>query len=506
MRPAGARVAGLGASWLALAGAAFAASAPGSPALPEPPPSRQILESLGPPGARSVQSIYTNICATCHGPHWEGGRAPSMLDDVWAHGGSDEELARSIRDGWLVNAMPSFGALLTPQEIRAMVVFIRESRERARNSPAAPPRRLDGLVLTSERATCKIEVVADGLATPWGIAFLPDGRILVTERPGRLSIVTPGRGVVETISGLPRIWVRQDGGLLDVALHPDFAHTGWVYLAFSETGGNGRDASATRIIRGRIRDGRLVDQQDIFHAPPSQYWNSNVHFGSRFRFDRDGFLFFSIGDRGHRDDAQDLASPYGKLHRVRDDGSIPADNPFVDRPGAVKSIWSYGHRNQQGIAQHPLTGELWATEHGPRGGDELNWIQRGHNYGWPVITYGMNDDGTPITDLTAKEGMDQPVVYWTPSIAVCALEFYTGDKIPGWKNALFATALGGQRLLRLELEGHQVTHQEIIFRDLGRVRDVATGPDGFLYVALNAEFNDSPGKIIRLVPAGPSKP
>lgn len=458
-------------------------------------------QTRAPAAGRSVTKIYTELCLACHGQKWEGGTAPSMLDDVWMHPSDDEGLARSIRDGWVANAMPAFGAVLSPEEIRAMVVYIRESRERAREEKKPEPRQADGLVIGSERHTFKIERVVDGLVTPWGMHFLPDGRLILSERPGRVRIVAPGRGIVETITGLPPIWLKQDGGLLDIAVHPDYARNGWIYLGFSESGGTQRNASSTRIIRGRIREGTLVDQETIFKAAPELYWESNTHYGTRFLFDRAGFFYFSIGDRGHRDDAQDLGSPYGKLHRVSDDGRVPADNPFAGRSDAVKSVWSYGHRNQQGIAQHPVTGEIWTAEHGPRGGDELNVITRGHNYGWPVITYGMNDDGTPITDQTAKEGMEQPVTYWTPSIAVCALEFYTGAKFPQWKNQLFATALKARELRRIELDGHKVTHQEVLFRDLGRVRDVVTGPDGYLYIALNAEFQDTPGEIVRLVPS-----
>jgi aldose sugar dehydrogenase len=452
--------------------------------------------------ARTVGTIQTSLCAGCHGAKWEGGRAPSMLDEVWAHGGDDESLAESIRTGFPVNGMPPFAAALSAAEIRGLVISIREARERASREGTPKPRLVDGSVVASELHTFKIELVADGLDTPWGIAFLPDGRFLVTERPGRLRIVDPGVGIVASISGLPRVWLQQDGGLFDVAVHPNYAANGWVYLSFAEPGAQAR-TSATRVIRGRIRDGALVDQETLFQPTPAQYWESNIHYGSRFFFDRDGYLFFSIGDRGHRRDAQDLTSPYGKLHRVRDDGRPAEGNPFIDRTDAVKSIWSYGNRNIQGIAQHPTTGELWASEHGPRGGDELNLILPGHNYGWPVITYGMDDDGSPIAEAsgTAHEGMDQPVVHWTPSIAVAALEFYTGDKFPAWKNQLFATALAGRHLRRLQLEGHTVVHQEVLLSGLGRVRDVVTGPDGFLYLALNSEFGSSPGRIVRLVPA-----
>lgn len=457
------------------------------------PPSRTDVT------ARPVQRLYQELCLACHGTNWEGTRAPSMLDDDWAHGGDDESLLRSIRDGWPANAMPPFGTQLSELEQRAMVVFIRESREKNKNPRRPAPPDVNGLTFDNKEHPFKIERVAGDLRTPWGIAFLPDGRMLVTERAGRLRVIEMGKGIVETISGLPTVWMRQDGGLFDVILHPNYAQNGWLYLSFSETGAN-ENESTTRVIRGRIKDGALVDQTDIFRAKPEEYWRSNTHYGSRFAFDRAGFLYYSIGDRGRPHLAQDLMSPYGKIHRVRDDGSVPGDNPFVAREGAVKSTWSYGNRNVQGITQHPVTGELWATEHGPRGGDELNWIMPGRNYGWPVITYGMNDNFTPITDLTAKEGMEQPIVYWTPSPAVAAIEFYTGDKFPKWKNNLFVASLVDTHLKRVVLDGHKVTHQEIVFRDLGRVRDVVTGPDGYLYVSLNAAFQDSPGEIVRLVP------
>jgi glucose/arabinose dehydrogenase len=251
----------------------------------------------------------------------------------------------------------------------------------------------------------------------------------------------------------------------------------------------------TAVVRGRIRDGRWVDQQTLFQAPSALYRKGRVHFGSRFVFDGKGYLFFPIGERGHQDDAQDLTRPNGKVHRIHDDGRIPEDNPFVARTDAFPSIWSYGHRNPQGLAQHPLTGELYDAEHGPRGGDELNLVLKGRNYGWPVITYGMNYDGTPITNLTAKEGMEQPVVHWTPSLAVCAIDFYVGDPFPGWRHDLFLSSLAAEELRRLEVEEGRVVHQEVLFKGIGRVRDVVVGPDGYVYVSLE------PGRIARLVPA-----
>ena len=457
-----------------------------------------------PAGLRPFWRIYNEMCASCHGNRWAGGRAPTMLDDVWSGGSDDEGLAKSIREGSPVNGMPAFGALLHPQEVKALVYSIREAHLRAKQNPqpAEPPEAIHGRVVASEKHTFKVEVVAEGFRTPWALAFLPDGNLLVTERPGRLQIVSPGKGIIQTIGGLPPIWVKQDGGLLDVALDPDYAQSGWVYLAFTERGGTGTDASSTRVIRGKIRDGSLVDQQTLFQAPPELYWQSNVHFGARFFFDRDGMLYFGIGDRGRYKHAQELASPYGKLHRMHPDGRVPADNPFADaggKPAAWRTVWTFGHRNQQGIAQHPVTGDLWASEHGPRGGDELNVIRRGQNYGWPIVTNGVSDDGT-VTESTAKEGMESPVAHWSPSIAPGAAEFYVADKFPQWRNNLFLACLTGKQLRRIEIDGRKVVHQEPLLQGIARVRDVATGPDGLVYVILNAAFEDSAGHIIRLVP------
>jgi glucose/arabinose dehydrogenase len=293
------------------------------------------------------------------------------------------------------------------------------------------------------------------------------------------------------------VWVRQDGGLMDIAVHPDYANNGWLYLSFVEPGTED-GASTTRVIRARIRGHQLVDHENIFQAPPDLYWVDNTHYGSRFIFDSEGYLYFSLGDRGRRDLSQALSSPYGKLHRVHDDGRAPADNPFVATSGAVKSIWTYGHRNPQGFAFHPETGEMWSSEHGPRGGDELNVIVKGHNYGWPVITDGIDYDGTAISLITEHEGMELPIVQWTPTIAPAAIVFYTGDRFLNWRHHLFMATLAGEHLRRIETSGRRVTHQEVLFRDFGRVRDVTMGPDGYLYLALNG-----PGRIARLVPVTP---
>jgi glucose/arabinose dehydrogenase len=449
-------------------------------------------------GNRPVGAVYTELCANCHGPSMAGGLAPSLLDDVWAHGGDDESLAKSIREGSPTAGMPSFKGPLSDREVRALVIYIREVRAKASTTaPGAPRKPSADEVFRSEKHAFRLETVVDNLDTPWSLEFLPDGVLLFTERNGQLRRVGGGKLDPIVIGGLPPIWTNPPAaGLMDVAAHPDYATNGWLYLSFSEPGGSAPGASSTRIIRARIRDHQLVDQETLFKAPPALYWEDNTHFGSRFLFDKNKYLYFSIGDRARMAVAQDLGSPYGKLHRIHDDGRVPSDNPFVAQAGAVKSVWSYGHRNQQGLAFHPATGDLWTSEHGPRGGDEVNLTMKGKNYGWPVITFGINEDGTPITDRTAADGMQQPAVQWTPAIAPSGIAFYTGERFPQWKHHLFVACLAGQQLRRLEVSGPKVTHQEVVFSGLGRVRDVTIGPDGYLYVATNA-----PGRILRLVPA-----
>lgn len=448
-----------------------------------------------PSQGREVTKLYADQCAACHGADMSGGSASSLVDTTWRYGGDDASIARSIRDGHPDAGMPAMRQALNDAEIRGLVIYIHERRaafERAHTHYNAPS---PGTIVQSEKESFKLDpVIETGLTEPWAIAFLPDGRMLVTERPGRLRIIEGGRLLPEPVRGIPAVY-GGEGGLLDVALHPNYSHRGndWIYLSFGDKSPDGLGMAA--VIRGRLRDGALVDQQEIFKADSALYRSKGLRFGSRLLFDGKNHLFFSVGDRGHPGDEQDLSRPNGKVHRVDDDGRIPKDNPFIHQRGALPSIWTYGNRNPQGLAFNPLTGELWETEHGPRGGDELNILTPGHNYGWPVITYGMNYDGTPITDRTSQEGMDQPVTYWVPSIAVSPITFYTGDRFPQWTNNLFLGSLAAQELRRLVIDGHSVTHQEILFKGIGRVRDVVNGPDGYLYVILN-----EPDRIERIVP------
>jgi len=358
---------------------------------------------------------------------------------------------------------------------------------------AGAPTDATAQTFTSEHHTFRVVTVVDGLEHPWGMAFLPDGSILVTERPGRLRLVRNGVLEPEPIAGVPEVWARGQGGLLDVALHPDFERNRLVYLSYSKPGPNG---ATTAVARGRLVDGRLEDVEDIFVA--DAWTNRGQHFGSRLVFDGKGHLFVSIGDRGVMQEAQNPGNHQGTIVRLLDDGRVPADNPFVGREGFRPEIYAYGIRSPQGLALHPETGELWETEHGPRGGDEINLILPGRNYGWPTITYGINYDGTKISDHTHMEGMEQPLHYWVPSIATSGLAFYTGDKFPGWKGDVFVGGLAGQQLVRLRFDGTRRVAIEVLLTELKRrIRDVRNGPDGYIYLLVD----EPSAPMLRLEPA-----
>jgi glucose/arabinose dehydrogenase len=449
---------------------------------------------------RDAKQLYAQYCADCHGDNLAGSKGPTLISGTWKHGGSYASLRRTIQEGWPEFGMPAFKATLNEAETQALINYLRESATRAVDPAPNEERPLPVGIQHSEKHDYRIEPVVEGLDVPWSLAFLPDGRILVTERVGRLRVIDHGQLLPEPVAGVPRVVVRDEAGLMSVVADPDFAHSRWIYLSYSDPGDG--DTAMTKIIRAQLRGNRLVNQQTIFALPREKYPKGYVLFGCRMVFQGD-YLFFSVGVRGMEDtvsmNAQDVTVPNGKIHRVYRDGRVPKDNPFVKTPGAWPSIWAYGNRNPQGLALDPRNGELWETEHGPRGGDELNHIQRGRNYGWPVITYGINYDGTPISDKTRAPGMEQPVINWTPSIAVSEIEFYIGNKFPNWKNNLFIGSLAQQKFLRVVLDGDKVVHREEVFHGLGRVRDIKTGPDGDIYIAL--ELIGKLGRIVRLVPA-----
>jgi glucose/arabinose dehydrogenase len=341
----------------------------------------------------------------------------------------------------------------------------------------------------------RVHTIARGLERPWALAFLPDGRMLVTERPGRLRSVDRDGRVSAPLAGVPRVLARGQGGLLDVTLDPRFDDNRLVYLSYAEPGTG--STAGTAVARGRLGDGRLEDVRVIYQQQPKV--EGSNHFGSRLVFARDGTLFVTQGDRfAYRDRAQDLSVGLGKIVRITSDGSVPRDNPFLDRAGARPEIWSYGHRNIQSAALHPQTGQLWTVEHGARGGDELNHPEAGKNYGWPVITYGVDYSGAKIGEGTAKPGMEQPVYYWDPVIAPSGMAFYTGDVFPDWQGSLFIGSLRPGLLVRLTLADGRVTREERYLDDLGeRIRDVRQGPDGLLYLLTDS----SDGRILQVMPA-----
>jgi glucose/arabinose dehydrogenase len=444
-----------------------------------------------------IDQVFEQLCASCHGKDMSGGVGGSLIDGEWKHGGSDEDLLKSIRDGNAQFGMTAFNTVLDDRQIRSLVIHIREKEKQAKEKGIEFPKPEPGKVTKTQHEDYKIEmVVEDGLKNPWAIAFLPDGRKLVTEKAGRLRIIdADGKLLAEPVKGTPKVLEHGQGGLMEVAVHPDYERNGWIYLGYSDgTREGGKPKTITTYVRGKLKDGGWTNEERIWKTEEQFYTDAGVHFGTRLIFDK-GHIYFPVGERGAWMEAQDVENPKGKMIRLHDDGRVPADNPKFDGKTPVPGLWSYGHRNPQGLDIDPRDGSIWSTEHGPRGGDELNLIQPGKNYGWPVITYGMNYDGTPITGKTHEEGMEQPVIYWQPSIAACGLSFYRGDKFPKWKNDLFAGALAQQEIRRLRIVDQKVVEQEVVLKNIGRVRDVTDAPDGFIYVILNG-----PDRVVRLVP------
>ncbi len=334
------------------------------------------------------------------------------------------------------------------------------------------------------------ELVVGGIQNPWGMVFLPDNSILISEKSGKLLLHKSGKTI--DIGNAPEVYNRGQGGMMDIELHPDYDQNGWIYFSYVSTEGEGKGGN-TAIIRAKLSNNKLTDVEKLYKASPNS--TRGQHFGSRIEFDRDGYLFFSIGERGNRDvNPQDITRDGGKIYRLHDDGRIPEDNPFVGESGAKAAIYSYGHRNPQGLALHPKTGVLWEHEHGPRGGDEINVIQKGKNYGWPIITYGINYSGTKITDETSRPGMEQPLYQWTPSIAPSGMAFVTSDKYPKWEGNLLVGSLAFQYLERLEIKNNKVVYREKLLDGMGRVRNVRQATDGFIYVGIEGKG------IYRLIP------
>jgi glucose/arabinose dehydrogenase len=366
---------------------------------------------------------------------------------------------------------------------------------------SVPPILAQTPVIQSADHDFRVVTVAEGLVNPWSIAFLPDGDILISERPGRLRVVRHGILLEDPVAGVPEVFAQGQGGLLDVVPHPDFGSNRMLYLSFSKPLPGGE--STTAVVRGRFENDRLTGIEEIFEAQT----RGRGHYGSRLAFDKNGYLFVTVGERQapasgdlEAHPAQDLSNHHGVVVRLHDDGRVPSDNPFVNTQGARPEIWTYGHRNPQGLVIHPDTGDVWVTEHGPQGGDELNLLSRGSNYGWPVVGYGVNyGSGLAIHEGTRRDGMESPVHFWVPSIATSGLMVYTGDRFPKWKGNILAGGMAGEQVARLVTDGSSIIHEETLLHGLGRVRDLRQGPDGYIYVAIE-DRGGVPTSVVRLEP------
>ena len=467
---------------------------------------------------------YEMHCLSCHGAELEGvpGQGPALLNVDLKHGTTVAELSKNIARGFPGDGMPAYLDQLTPQEIRGLAIYIAERRvdriftDFRVDAPITIP---DGIVI-SDLHNFRVEVVTDELKPlPFSIAPLPDGRIIVTEKRYGMRIVDPEGNISGMLEGTPEafddsieaVLVWGHGWLLDIALHPNYAENGWIYLHHTVRCDSCwfPAKSFNRVVRGRIDGDRWVDEEEIWW-PGEEYFSivPDVAAGGRLAFDDEGYLYISVGIKGKSnfDGVQDLSKPWGKIHRIHDDGRIPEDNPFLDTEGAYPSTWTYGHRSPQGLEFEPVTGTVWSTEMGPRGGDELNLLKPGRNYGWPLYSLGLNYDGEPVNygewlDITFDlNDIEQPVVDFTPAPAVSSFIFYQGDKFPRWRRNALITSLKGSELYRVELdENHELVRSEVLLSRLARIRDIETGPDGNVYLLLE---HKSGGQILRLVPAG----
>ena len=445
--------------------------------------------------AQNGKAIYDMYCTGCHGAQMQGNTAAKLIKTDWQYGRGRNAIIRNITYGIAGTEMIKWGGTLREADIKAVADYIISSQEVPPNAVRPIPEKLTtkNYILTVEK------LVSTGIKSPYGIEFVDARRALITERSGGIRWLVDGKLDPQPVQGIPETYSQYStGGLMDLALDPAYAKNGWVYIAFSHTNGNKTDKNVegmTKVVRGRIKDHQWTDEQTLFEVPDSLKVSGGNRWGCRLMFDKSGLLYFSIGDMARAKDSQNPGKPSGKVFRIHPDGSIPKDNPFAGKKGALPALFTIGNRNVQGIAQHPVTGEIWATEHGPMGGDELNVLKKGANYGWPVITYGIDYSGEIVSRETKKEGMEQPITQWTPSIAVCPAEFVTGNLFASWKNNLLVGALAFEEIRRLVIENHTIIEQEIILKGVGRVRELKIGPDGALYVLLN-----EPDMVLRVRP------
>lgn len=450
--------------------------------------------------AQSGNELYATYCAGCHGASLQGTAAgSSLMASALKHGADKAAVITSISNGIPSTTMVGWSGALSDEEIEAVADYILKVQA----SPSVATTERPSVVETGLYKLKVEEVVSTGLSGPWGIEFVDTHRALITGKYGDLYWMVDGRIADQKITGVPKTYAYNlVGGMMDLALDPDYKRNGWIYIGLSDNPTNSTDsltAGMTKVVRGKVRNNQWVEEQTLFQVPDSLLVTGGMRWGCRLLFDKAGFLYFTIGDMQAAtqsgNNPQMATRPEGKIFRLHRDGSIPKDNPFYGRKGPLQAIYSWGTRNVQGLAQHPVTGQIYFTDHGPKGGDELNLLKKGGNYGWPAITYGVNYDGSIVSNETHKDGMEQPMTYWTPSIGVCAAEFVTGNKFPQWKNNLLVTALKAEEIIRLVIDGDQVIEQEVLLKGYGRVRDVKIGPDGALYVLTN-----SPDAVLRVTP------
>jgi len=433
--------------------------------------------------ARTAENLYAAYCASCHGE-----KLDRFAARPWVYGNSEREVFSTLKNGRPAIGMPPFVNAMTDEEIRLLAKF---TIEKVAQVPNIQPARfnVNDTIRSLDLTFVLQEVAGSNMQIPWGMAVMPDGSLLVTEKAGKLFHVNAG--VMKEVGGVPPVFVRGQGGLMDVVLHPNFKQNRFVYLSYAD-GPNANNVN-TSIGFGEFSDGKLKNFRRIFQGLPDS--GNGVHFGCRMFFDNQGYLFFGIGDRGRMQQAQQLDNHCGKIHRILDDGRIPNDNPFVGKEGAMPSIWSFGIRNPQGLAYDSKRNIIWENEHGPKGGDELNIIRKGVNYGWPTISFGINYDGTIITNDTARVGMEQPVHYWNPAIAPSSLALVTSARYPGWEGDLLSGSLSLESLERSIMKNNRVIASERLLARIGRIRNIMQGADGYLYVAV-----ENPGKVYRIVP------
>lgn len=418
---------------------------------------------------------YSTYCSGCHGRE-----AEMFAGNDWKHGRSKEDLFKGIKYGYPNEGMPAFAETFTDKQTEELSAYIIESMQNGAHQDYDS--KSTGTVYTTDKLKFTLDTIATGIDVPWGMAFLPNGDMLVTERGGTLYRVSNGEK--QKITGVPQVVAEGQGGLLDVVLHPNFINNSLIYLSYSKRHPENSRLATTAVMRAKLSGNNLIDPKDIFVAQP--YQTTRHHYGSRLVFDRDGYLFVSVGERGReKENPQDIEdNQLGKIHRINDDGSIPADNPFKDDKGKSTTLYTYGNRNPQGMALHPETGVLWENEHGPRGGDEINIIKAGKNYGWPLVTYGINYNGTTITDKTTAPGIEAPIHQWTPSIGPSGMAFVTGKNYIHWNGAILTGSLPFEYLNLSFLKGNKVVREEKLLEGIGRVRDVRMAPDGYVYIAV----------------------